>query len=156
MSEITYLSKNRCLVLLLLSGHPSSSRQPEGCCQRRGDLINFQRVNTRHEKAKRVLVGSEDLRGLQLWTAHWPTAIYARSAVALLCLSLLSVLFWWLYGRLRANERALYAAKKEAEYTTVLLGKAIISLSCHRVYPTLLGNAACILNVNFTLILCSA
>ena len=60
------------------------------------------------------------------------------------------------YGRLRVNERALYAVKKEAEYKMVLLGKAIISLSCIRVYPILLGNAVCILNVNFTLILCSA
>lgn len=60
------------------------------------------------------------------------------------------------YGRLRVNERALYAVKKEAEYKMVLLGKAIISLSCLRVYPILLGNAVCILNVNFTLILCSS
>lgn len=46
--------------------------------------------------------------------------------------------------------------RKELEHKMVLLGKAIISLSCLRVYPALLGNAVCILNVNFALILCSA
>jgi len=62
-------------------------------CQRRGYLIDFQKVNTKHEKAKRVFVGFEDLRGLPLQTVLWPKAVYACSVVTLLCLHLLTVLF---------------------------------------------------------------
>lgn len=55
--------------------------------------MNIQKVNTKPEKAKCVLVGVEDLRGLPLRTVRWPAAGVACSAVTLLCLPLLSVLF---------------------------------------------------------------
>lgn len=68
-------------------------RLPARRCQRRADLMNFQQVNTKHEKAKCVLVGLEDLRGLPLRTVRCPTAVCACSVVTLSCLPLLRALF---------------------------------------------------------------
>lgn len=77
-------------------------------------MTSTQRADAKPEKARRVLVGAEDPSGLPLRPAAGrllvTLAARLRSSVCLCS----ACFFSGFYGRLRANERALYAAKEGA------------------------------------------